>query len=90
MSAVADVDGAGGRVDGPGASRNEADPHPPVVVPVLADEGPRLVDVALQEVRDRHPGVRRLPLAAENGDLRGGVGLAQGLRGDRRRRDRFR
>ena len=79
---VADVDDPGGRVHRPGASRNEVDPHPPVVVLVLADEGPRLVDVALEEIRDRHPGVRRLPLAAEEGDLGGRIGLAQGLRRD--------
>ena len=83
--AVADVDGAGGRVDGSGAGLHQADAQPLVVMRVFANVGARFVDVPLEQIGDGHAGVWRLTLAAEHGDLCGGVGLSQGLRRDHAR-----
>jgi hypothetical protein len=53
-----------------------------VVTGLLAQVGARLVDAISQIVGQRHAGVGWLRLVTDDGHLRIGIGIAQGLRCD--------
>ena len=73
---------ASGRVDRLRPSGHEFDALPGEVVLALAQVRPRLVDPAHQQVRNRHPRIRRLGLVADQHD-----GVVRRLLADRLRRD---